>query len=68
MQKVWLKITEIIIQEQENIDILVNNAGITQDELFMRMKQEQWSKVIDVNLNGIFNVTKSPIGASWIFS
>ncbi len=43
------------------INILVNNAGITQDNLFLRMKSEQWSKVIDVNLNGVFNVTKAVI-------
>ena len=43
------------------VDILVNNAGITQDNLFLRMKSEQWSKVIDVNLNGVFDVTKAVI-------
>ena len=41
------------------IDILVNNAGITQDNLMMRMKAEQWSKVIDVNLNGVFHITRA---------
>ena len=50
-----------ISEEIGNVSILVNNAGITKDELFMRMKQEQWSKVIDVNLNGVFNVTKAVI-------
>ena len=50
-----------IIEEMGEIHILVNNAGITQDNLFMRMKPEQWSKVIDVNLNGVFNVTKAVI-------
>ena len=50
-----------IIEEPGSIHILVNNAGITQDNLFMRMKPEQWSKVIDVNLNGVFNVTKAVI-------
>ena len=50
-----------IIEELGEINILVNNAGITQDNLFMRMKPEQWSKVIDVNLNGVFNVTKAVI-------
>ena len=50
-----------ISDEHGDIHILVNNAGITKDELFMRMKQDQWSKVIDVNLNGIFNVTKAVI-------
>jgi len=50
-----------IIEELGEIHILVNNAGITQDNLFMRMTPEQWSKVIDVNLNGVFNVTKAVI-------
>ena len=50
-----------IIEELGSIHILVNNAGITQDNLFMRMKPEQWAKVIDVNLNGVFNVTKAVI-------
>ena len=50
-----------IIDETGGIHILVNNAGITKDNLFMRMKPEQWSQVIDVNLNGVFNVTKAVI-------
>ena len=50
-----------IIDETGSIHILVNNAGITQDNLFMRMKPEQWSQVIDVNLNGVFHVTKAVI-------
>ena len=50
-----------IIDETGGIDILVNNAGITQDNLFIRMKPEQWSQVIDVNLNGVFHVTKAVI-------
>ena len=50
-----------IIDENGGIHILVNNAGITQDNLFMRMKPEQWSQVIDVNLNGVFHVTKAVI-------
>ena len=50
-----------IIDETGGIHILVNNAGITQDNLLMRMKPEQWSQVIDVNLNGVFHVTKAVI-------
>ena len=50
-----------IIDETGGIHILVNNAGISQDNLFMRMKPEQWSQVIDVNLNGVFHVTKAVI-------
>ena len=50
-----------IIDETGGIHILINNAGITQDNLFMRMKPEQWSQVIDVNLNGVFHVTRAVI-------
>ena len=50
-----------IIDETGGIHILINNAGITKDNLFMRMKPEQWLQVIDVNLNGVFHVTKSVI-------
>ncbi|MBQ0719955.1 MAG: 3-oxoacyl-ACP reductase FabG [Gammaproteobacteria bacterium] len=39
--------------------ILVNNAGITKDNLLMRMKEEEWSDVIDTNLNAIYRITKA---------
>ena len=42
-----------------SIDVLVNNAGITQDNLMMRMKLEQWQAVIDLNLTGVFLCTKA---------
>jgi 3-oxoacyl-[acyl-carrier protein] reductase len=38
--------------------ILVNNAAVTQDNLFLRMKDEEWDKVIETNLNSIFRITK----------
>ncbi|MGL4796821.1 MAG: 3-oxoacyl-ACP reductase family protein, partial [Paraclostridium sp.] len=41
------------------IDILVNNAGITRDGLLMRMKEEDFDRVIDINLKGVFNCTKA---------
>jgi 3-oxoacyl-[acyl-carrier protein] reductase len=50
-----------IHSEFEGVDILVNNAGITRDTLFMRMKLEDWQKVLDVNLTGTFLVTKQVI-------
>ena len=56
-----VSVVKKIIDETGGIHILVNNAGITQDNLFMRMKPEQWSQVIDVNLNGVFHVTKAVI-------
>ena len=43
------------------IDVLVNNAGITKDGLIMRMKKDDFEKVIDVNLTGTFNVTRNVI-------
>ena len=39
--------------------VLVNNAGITKDQLFLRMKDEDWDEVIETNLNGLFRVTKA---------
>ena len=39
--------------------VLVNNAGITKDQLFLRMKDEDWHEVIETNLNGLFRVTKA---------
>ena len=50
-----------IHSEFEGIDILVNNAGITRDTLFLRMKLEDWQKVLDVNLTGTFLVTKQVV-------
>ncbi len=46
-------------EEFGRIDILVNNAGITRDTLLMRMKEEDWDDVIDVNLKGAFLCTKA---------
>ena len=45
------------------IDVLVNNAGITKDMLLMRMKQEDFKQVIDVNLIGTYNMTKNVINS-----
>lgn len=52
------KMVEDVVAEFGKIDILVNNAGITKDGLLMRMKEEDFDKVIDINLKGVFNVTK----------
>ncbi len=43
------------------IDVLINNAGITQDNLAIRMKEEEWKKVIDINLSSTFLITKNII-------
>jgi 3-oxoacyl-[acyl-carrier protein] reductase len=47
------------VAEFGKIDILVNNAGITDDGLLLRMKLEQWQRVLDVNLTGAFHCTKA---------
>jgi 3-oxoacyl-[acyl-carrier protein] reductase len=47
-----------VIADFGGLDILVNNAGITKDGLLMRMSEEQWDSVIQVNLKSVFNLTK----------
>ncbi len=49
------------IEVNGKIDVLVNNAGITKDNLLMRMSEEDFDRVIEVNLKGTFNVTKNVI-------
>ena len=46
------------LQKGQAIQVLVNNAGVHDDAIMAGMTQEQWSRVIDVNLNGFFNVTQ----------
>jgi 3-oxoacyl-[acyl-carrier protein] reductase len=46
-------------EEAGSVDILVNNAGITRDNLLLRMSEEEWDQVLDVNLKGAFNATKA---------
>lgn len=48
-----------IEEEFGRIDILVNNAGITKDALLVKMTEDQWDDVINVNLKGVFNVTQA---------
>ncbi len=50
---------DTIIKDFGKIDILVNNAGITNDNLLMRMTEEQWDSVINVNLKSTFNLTRA---------
>ncbi|MEO7983568.1 MAG: 3-oxoacyl-[acyl-carrier-protein] reductase [Bacteroidota bacterium] len=50
-----------VLKEFGTVDICVNNAGISKDNLLLRMTPEQWSDVIQVNLNSVFNMTKQII-------
>jgi len=51
-----------IVEDFGKVDILINNAGITRDTLLMRMTEEQWDLVLNVNLKSAFNLTKAVIG------
>ncbi|WP_374719158.1 3-oxoacyl-[acyl-carrier-protein] reductase [Parageobacillus toebii] len=53
------QMVKAVLERFERIDILVNNAGITRDNLLMRMKEEEWDDVININLKGVFNCTKA---------
>ena len=55
------RMTAAALKFGERIDILVNNAGITRDTLIMRMTEEDWDAVIDINLKGAFNCSKAII-------
>jgi 3-oxoacyl-[acyl-carrier protein] reductase len=53
------KLTEDFLAHFGSIDALINNAGITRDNLLMRMSEQQWDEVINVNLKSVFNLTKA---------
>ena len=53
------KLSDEVLEEFGSIDILVNNAGITKDNLLMRMGEEDFDNVIEVNLKSVFNMTKA---------
>ncbi len=55
------ELVNAVIADFGQIDILINNAGITRDGLLMRMSEEQWDEVIQVNLKSVFNLTKAVI-------
>jgi 3-oxoacyl-[acyl-carrier protein] reductase len=55
------QMVDTIVVQMGRIDILVNNAGITRDRLILRMTEEDWDAVLDVNLKGTFNCTKAAI-------
>jgi len=53
------KLIQSIVTDFGTLDVVVNNAGITKDGLLMRMSEENWDDVIDINLKSVFNVTKA---------
>jgi len=48
-----------VLEDFESIQVLVNNAGITRDTLLLRMTEENWDAVININLKSVFNLTKA---------
>ncbi len=56
-----IKAFEHIAKEYGRLDILVNNAGITRDGLLLRMKEEDWDSVIEINLKGVFLCSKEAV-------
>ncbi len=53
------ELIKTILNKNNKIDVLVNNAGITKDGLLMRMKTDDWQKVLDLNLSGVFYCTRA---------
>ncbi len=53
------KLVNNVINDFGSIDVLVNNAGITKDNLLMRMSEEDYDKVMEVNMKSVFNLTKA---------
>ncbi len=52
------ELVKAVLADFGKVDILINNAGVTRDTLMLRMSEEQWNKVIQTNLNSVFNLTK----------
>ena len=53
------ELIKTVLEKNKKIDVLVNNAGITKDGLLMRMKTDDWQKVLDLNLSGVFYCTRA---------
>jgi 3-oxoacyl-[acyl-carrier protein] reductase len=53
------KLVENVLADFGTVDILINNAGVTKDNLLMRMSEEDFDKVIEINLKSVFNMTKA---------
>ena len=57
--KQFLELVKSVVEKFGSIDVLVNNAGVTKDGLIMRMSEDDWDTVININLKGAFNGTKA---------
>ncbi len=55
------KFVDEVITEFGGFQILINNAGITRDNLLMRMSEDQWDEIMQVNLKSVFNLTKASV-------
>jgi len=55
------QMVKITLEKYGRIDVLINNAGIVQDAFLSKMTEEQWDKVIDVNLKGVFNCSQAVV-------
>lgn len=55
------RMVQTILEQFGQIDILINNAGIARDKLILRMTEEDWDAVLDINLKGTFNCTKAVV-------
>lgn len=53
------QLVDAVIADFGTVDVLINNAGITKDNLLMRMSEEDFDKVIEINLKSVFNMTKA---------
>ncbi|MDG2186886.1 MAG: 3-oxoacyl-[acyl-carrier-protein] reductase [Hyphomicrobiales bacterium] len=53
------KLSDTVIEEFGSIDILINNAGVKKDDLLIRMKDDDWFNVININLNSVYKLTKN---------